>query len=166
MEAIDQLIAKLREASFADRPEIKSQLLAHATSEEGGAVREHLESIKRGELLELQWEIDDVLEESAPPPIEPIKEPEDQVEEGEVDPTTESEEETANPDAALTAADLDMVYDDPRGFMLHKSKVGNRWFATQVDPQTGQPQTFELHANEIEQIKGQLQGSPYWRIGG
>ena len=166
MDAVDQLIANLRDASFADRPQIKSKLLALATSENGSSAREHLESVKRGELLEIQWEIDDVLEESAPPSTEPIKEPKDDSDDEEAAPTTESESENANPNAALTAADLDMVYDDPRGFMLHKSKVGERWFATQVDPQTGQPQTFELHAHEIEQIKGQLQGSPDWRIGG
>ena len=166
MDAIDQLIAKLRTANFADRSGIKSQLLALATSDDASVVREHLESIKRGELLEIQWEIDDILEESAPAPIEPIEEPEVESTAEEVDTTTESEAEAADPNAALTAADLDMVYDDPRRFMLHKSKVGERWFATQVDPQTGQPQTFELHAHEIEQIKGQLQGSPYWRIGG
>ena len=166
MDAIDQLIANLRDAAFADRPQIKSKLLSLATSDQGAEVREHLESIKRGELLEIQWEIDDVLEESAPPPAAPIEEPEDTSDAEEGDPTTESEPESADPEGALTAADLDMVYDDPRGFMLHKSKVGDRWFATQVDPRTGQPQTFELHAHEIEQIKGQLQGSPYWRIGG
>ena len=166
MDAIDQLIAKLRSASFADRPQIKSELLVLATSDEASEVREHLESIKRGELLEIQWEIDDVLEESAPAPTQPIEDSEVESAAEEVDTTTESEDETADSNAPLTAADLDMVYDDPRGFMLHKSKVGERWFATQVDPRTGQPQTFELHANEIEQIKGQLQGSPYWRIGG
>lgn len=166
MDAIDQLIAKLRTANLADRSEIKSQLLALATSDEASIVREHLESIKRGELLEIQWEIDDILDESAPAPTEPIAKPETDAMVDEVDTTTESETEAADPNAALTAADLDMVYDDPRGFMLHKSKVGDRWFATQVDPRTGQPQTFELHAHEIEQIKGQLQGSPYWRIGG
>ena len=74
-------------------------------------------------------------------------------------------EEEPDPNAPLTAADLDMVYDDPRGLMLHKSKVGERWFATQVDPRTGQPQTFELHAHELEQLKAQLQGSPFWRLG-
>ncbi len=166
MDAIDELIATLRTTPLADRPTIKTKLLALAGAPDGAAVREYLESIKRGELLEIQWEIDDVLEESAPPPPEPIEQPDEPSEEGDTEPTTESEKETTDPNAPLTAADLDMVYDDPRGLMLHKSKVGDRWFATQVDPRTGQPQTFELHAQEIEQIKGQLQGSPYWRIGG
>ena len=166
MDAIDQLIAELRKAPFADRAGIKAKLLSLAKADDGSLVREHLESIKRGELLEIQWEIDDVLEESAPPPPEPIEEEKPNSEVDETETTSESESESADPNSPLTAADLDMVYDDPRGFMLHKSKVGDRWFATQVDPRTGQPQTFELHAQEIEQIKGQLQGSPYWRIGG
>ncbi|NOY27382.1 MAG: hypothetical protein GXP62_16065, partial [Oligoflexia bacterium] len=65
----------------------------------------------------------------------------------------------------LTSADLDAVYDDPNGLMLHKSKVGDRWFATQVDPQTGQPQTFELQPYEVKQLQTQLKGSPYWLVG-
>ena len=58
-----------------------------------------------------------------------------------------------------------LVYDDPRGLMLHKAKVGERWFATQVDPRTGTPQTFELHAQEITALKQQLASSPYWLLG-
>jgi hypothetical protein len=49
--------------------------------------------------------------------------------------------------------------------MLHKSKVGDRWFATQVDPATRQPQTFELHPQEVSQLRMQLHGSPYWLLG-
>lgn len=157
MEAVDNLINVLRAAQYDARADIKKQLLTLALGDEGSHVREYLDGVKKGELLEIQWEIEDVLEESAPAPINPpTPEPEPEPE--------EPEPEEPDPNAQLTAADLEMVYDDPRGFMLHKSKVGNRWFATQVDPQTG-PQTFELHAQEIEQIKGQLQGSPYWLIG-
>ena len=96
-----------------------------------------------------------------PPPPVPV-EPE-APEEGAAE--EETAPEPADPNAQLTAADLDLVYDDPRGFMLHKSKVGERWFATQVDPSTSLPQTFELHSHELEQLKAQLQGSPYWRLG-
>ena len=161
MDAVDTLIDALRTADMEARPTIKEKLITLAKAEDGSAVREHLESLKRGELLEIQWEIDDVLDESAPPkkdPIEPEATPE-------TDQDPEPPDQTDDPNAPLTAADLNLVYDDPRGFMLHKSKVGERWFATQVDPGTGLPQTFELHANEIEQLKSQLQGSPYWRLG-
>ena len=165
MQAVDTLIDELRKAAFDAREPIKSKLIALATGVDGSLIREHLESVKRGELLELQWEIDDVLSESAPPPPEP--KPDDSTEAAEeaapADP--DPPEEEPDPNAPLTAADLDMVYDDPRGLMLHKSKVGERWFATQVDPRTGQPQTFELHAHELDQLKAQLQGSPFWRLG-
>jgi len=166
MDAVDQLISTLRDASFSERPAIKAEILAMAIADGTSAVREHLDSIKRGELLEIQWEIDDILEESAPPPLEPVEEEDTPDSNDEMEPTTESETEPIDPNVPLTASDLDMVYDDPRGLMLHKSKVGDRWFATQVDPRTGQPQTFEIHAQELEQIKEQLHGSPYWRIGG
>ena len=165
MQAVDTLIDELRNAAFDAREPIKSKLVALATGEDGSLIREHLESVKRGELLELQWEIDDVLLESAPPPPEP--KPSDSTEDENDSPPADPDppEEEPDPNAPLTAADLDMVYDDPRGLMLHKSKVGERWFATQVDPRTGQPQTFELHAHELDQLKAQLQGSPFWRLG-
>ena len=50
--------------------------------------------------------------------------------------------------------------------VLHKTKVGDRWFATQVNPQTRQPETFELHPSEVAEIKVQLASSPYWVVGG
>ena len=161
MEAVDTLIDELRATEFESRKPIKDALLEMATGENGSAVREHLDNVKKGELLEIQWEIDDVLAESAPPPPVPVEPeaPEEEAAEEETAP------EPADPNAQLTAADLDLVYDDPRGFMLHKSKVGERWFATQVDPSTSLPQTFELHSHELEQLKAQLQGSPYWRLG-
>ena len=106
MDAIDQLIAKLRSASLADRPGIKSQLLSLATSDNGSAVREHLDSIKRGELLEIQWEIDDVLEESAPPPPEPEQETEATSTDDEVDPTPDPEPENADPNSAQLVEEL------------------------------------------------------------
>jgi hypothetical protein len=161
METVDTLISTLRQAPYDGRDTIKKDLVALALGDNGSAVREHLHTAKKGELLELQWEIDDVLEESAPPPVDPP--PSEDPPEAPLEPVAEAEPD--DPNAPLTAADLNLVYDDPRGLMLHKSKVGDRWFATQADPQTGQPQTFELHENELEQLKAQLQGSPYWRLG-
>ncbi|NCG21302.1 MAG: hypothetical protein GWP91_20020, partial [Rhodobacterales bacterium] len=75
---------------------------------------------------------------------------------------SEEPEEEEAPKGPLTADDLNLVYQDPRGLVLHKSKVGERWFATQKDPRSGQPQTFELQDAEISQLKIQLNGSPYW----
>ena len=165
MQAVDTLIEELRTAAFDARESIKNELIALAKGNDGPMVREHLDSVKRGELLELQWEIDDVLTASAPPPPEPVQNADDAEAEATEEPDPDPIDEAPDPDAPLTAADLDLVYDDPRGLMLHKSKVGDRWFATQVDPRTGQPQTFELHPHELEQLKAQLQGSPFWRLG-
>ena len=156
MEAINTLIKRLRRASEADRTAIKEELIAALKGPEAGAAREAIENAMKGELLEVQWELEEVLEATAPkkkvvqaaPPPEPPK-----------------EEAPPPKDKPLTSADLTLLYDDPRGLMLHKTKVGDRWFATQVDPRTGQPQTFELHPDEIRQVKAQLQGSPYWVLG-
>ena len=154
MESVDTLVKALREAGHGDREGIKADLIALATGTQGTSVVDHLSTLKRGELLETQWEIEEVIEAAAPPPAEPEPEPEPEEEAGAADPTQQ-----------LTAADLQLVYDDPRGLMLHKSKVGDRWFLTQMDPRTQQPQTFELQKQEIDQLKVQLKGSPYWLIG-
>ena len=65
MEAINTLIDALRTANHDARTDIKAEIIALAKGDDGSAVREHLENLKRGELLEIQWEIDDVLDESA-----------------------------------------------------------------------------------------------------
>lgn len=152
-DALDGLVERLAQATWKEREPIKQELLAAALElPDRTSVIDHLENAKRGiDDLELRWEVDEVIETITP---EPEPEPE---------PGPDAEE--ADPDAQLTAADLTMVYDDPRGLTLHRSKAGDRWFATQRNPQTGQPQTFELHPTEISQLKLQLQGSPYWRIG-
>lgn len=156
LAAVDALIAALRAASYAGREGVKAEMLTLARGPEGARVREHLEAKKREELLELQWEIEEVLEATAPP--KPVVVPE------KVEPPPPPPE-PEDPNRPLTAKDLVLIYDDPRGLMLHKSKVGDRWFATQVDPRTGTPQTFELHPQEIAGIKQQLAGSPYWLLG-
>ncbi|MDP2316035.1 MAG: hypothetical protein Q8P41_24270 [Pseudomonadota bacterium] len=154
MEEVDRLIDGLRKASHTEREPLKQQLIALASGPKGATVRDHIDTVRRGELLEVQWELEEVLDATAPKkPEEPKK-------------VVEAPPE-APPDAnrPLTAKDLVLVYDDPRGLMLHKAKVGERWFATQMDQRSGQPQTFELHAAEITQLKTQLAGSPYWVIG-
>lgn len=153
MEEIDALISQLRAASYKGREPIKQALIALAGGDNGKAVREHLEAAKRGELLEVQWEIEEVIEATAPkvdpPPPKPVEEPKPEVKE--------------DPNRPLTSKDLTMIYDDPRGLVLHKTKAGpERWFATQFDQRSGQPQTFELQAAEITQLKQQLAGSPHW----
>jgi hypothetical protein len=151
--AIDDIIARLREAGWKERDGIKAELLAAAKADADFAgVREKLEGARKDLILELRWEIDEVIEAITPPPVPPPKKEE------EPPPVAEKKQ--------LSAADLNLVYDDPRGLMLYKTKkLPERWFATQVDPRTGQPQTFELHANEVAQLKTQLTGSPYWVLG-
>ncbi|MFZ5482433.1 MAG: hypothetical protein ACOZNI_37065 [Myxococcota bacterium] len=155
MQEVDALVSRLRKAGYNEREPVKQELLALARGPEGAKVREHLESVKRGELLEIQWEIEEVIDATAP------KKPEAPKKQEAAPPPPPPED----PNRPLTAKDLVLVYDDPRGLMLHKAKVGERWFATQFDPRSGQPQTFELHPQEIAQLKAQLQGSPYWVIG-
>lgn len=152
LDQIDALLAQLSTASWKEREAVKEALLeAAGQAQDRDRVREHLEASRKGLDLELRWEVDEVLEALAPPP-EPEPEPDE-----------EAEEE--DPDRPLRQSDLVTVYDDPRGLVLYRTKKGDRWFATQVHPQTGQPQTFELHDQEVEQLKQQLRGSPYWVIG-
>ncbi len=155
MDTVTALVARIRSASYSEREAIKEELLALVRGPGGAAAREALDSARKGELLEVQWEIEEVLELTAPPkPVEAAP------------PPPPPPEAPPDPNAPLTSKDLVMVYDDPRGLVLHKSKVGERWFATQVDPNTRQPQTFELHPQEVTQLKQQLAGSPYWVLGG
>ena len=155
LDAIDALVVQMRAAEDDDARElIAAQLLEHARGPHSAAVRQHLDEVRRGELLEVQWAIEEVLDAVAPkkaPPPAPEPEP---------------EPEPEDPNRPLSASDLNLVYDDPRGLMLHKSKTGERWFATQIDPRTQSPQTFELHPQEVTQLKQQLAGSPYWLLGG
>ena len=151
-DELDALVAAIGDAPRAEWEGLRQQLLAAAAAfDDPKVVMDHLESAKRSiSGLEARWEVDEVIEAITPPPVPP--EPEE-------------EEPEADPNAPLTAADLTLVYDDPRGLRLHKSKVGERYILTQVNPQTGQPQSFELRADEVTQIKQQLLGSPYWLVG-
>lgn len=159
---LDELLRALRKAVNDDPEPVKAELEALARGPEGGAVRDQLSSIMGGELLPVQWELEEVLEATAPPPPAPPADEEPPADE----PPAEEDAAEEDPERPLTSADLNLVYDDPRGLMLHKTKKGERYFATQVDPRTQQPQTFELHEQEITQLKQQLEGSPYWVIGG
>ena len=158
-DEINVLIVRLREMN--DEDAIKARLFELLTGPTAGQARELVEGRLRGERLEVQWELEEVLDATKPKAPEALEAPE-APEAAE----PEAPEEPEDPNKPLTAADLVPVYDDPRGLMLHKSKKGDRWFATQFDPRTGQPQTFELSAQEKSQIKVQLAGSPYWLLGG
>ena len=146
LAALDVLVAQLKNADWKSRDALKEQLVVLANAfDDHATLEEHFTEVKKSLSLELRWELDEVLERSAPPPE-----------------VSEEPEEEEAPKGPLTAEDLNLVYQDPRGLVLHKSKVGERWFATQKDPRSGQPQTFELQDAEISQLKIQLNGSPYW----
>ena len=154
LDVIDEVIARLEKVGWKERDAVRKELAETARqADDPVVVVKHLERIKGDLDLELRWEVDEVIEALTPDEPEPEPEPEiDEPDEG-------------GPQR-LSRKDLDLVYDDPRGLMLHKTKKGDRWFATQRDPRTGQPQTFELQDREVQQLKAQLSGSPYWVIGG
>lgn len=146
-EVIEPILARLKSADWKAREAIKDELLAAALAHpERDSMERALEEAKRGLDLERRWDVDEVIEALQP---EPEPEPE------------EEEAEEAAPEQPRMV----LVYDDPRGLRLHRTEDGTRWFATQADPYTGQPQTFEVPQAQLEQLKGQLQGSPYWLIG-
>jgi hypothetical protein len=157
MESVLELIALLRDSDDTGRAVVREKLLALCRGKGGSDIQDQLHSIAKGEILEVQWEIEEVLEELAPPPA-----PEEVPESTEV---AEEEEAGSPPGGQMNAADLERVYEDPRGLVLHRTKTGDRWFATQADPRTGQPGTFELNPQEVETLKSRLDGSPYWAPG-
>ena len=150
-DGLDELVTAIGDADFARREVLRDELLALAkTFDDAKAVMEHLEHAKKSiTSLEARWEVDEVIEAITPPPPAPEAPEEEPAEE-------------EDPNRPLSAKDLDLLYDDPRGIQLHKTKKGSRYFLTQVDPQTYQPQTFELRPEEVSQLKIQLHGSPYW----
>jgi hypothetical protein len=155
-ERLSGIVARLRAAGWKEREGIKAELLAVAKAEpDVRAVLDLLDTERKELTLELRWEVDEVIEAVTPPPVAAPKPKEEKKEEAPYD-----------PNKPITQDDLNLVYDDPRGLMLYKTKRGpERWFATQVDPYTQRPQTFELQPQEITQLKTQLAKSPYWVLG-
>jgi hypothetical protein len=155
LDALTELVERLGNASDDAIDDIKAELKAVAEGfDDRTRVIDHLEHVKKGlKKLELRWEVDEVIEAITPPPV--AAEPEEE----------EAAPEADDPNRPLSMADLDLVYDDPRGLLLYKHKRADRWFLTQVNPYTGQPQTAELHPSEVAQLKTKLQGSPYWVLG-
>lgn len=155
MERAEQIIRAMREADDDDRETLKEDLLALCNGPDGAAVRAWLEQAAKGEILEVRWEIEEVLDtvnprpvaqKPPPPPPEPEPEPEPEVE-----------------PRQLKASDLNLVYQDPQGTAVHRTKRGDRWFVSQPDPYTGRFQTFEVPSHQVDALKAELAGSPYWR---
>ena len=154
---IDAIVARLKAASYNDRESIKDELLAFGREHNSDSLRGHLETARKGVSLEVRWEIDEVIEALTPPPPPPPEPPP-----AEEAPPVEEEE---TPTGQLKMSDLKEVYADPRGIWLFTDKTGKRWFLEQMDPATRQPVMMELNPTEIERVKAQLKGSPYWRLG-
>ena len=158
MENVAVLVAELQGASTERKQAIFSELERLCRSDNSDEARSAVEKSARSQILTIQWELEEILERTAPPPVEPPPAPEEESKE-------EAGAEEPAEDGAINPSDVEMVYEDPRGLILHRTKTGDRWLATQMDPRTGQPQTFELHPQEIEQLKVQLAHSPYWVLG-
>lgn len=129
------------------------------------AARHIIEDLARKEPLEFKWKIEGLLEETAPPePPKPEPAPEAQAEAPAPEAPEAAPEAPADPGvvAPLRPEDLVQVFDDPRGLMIHRHAIDGRWFLTQVDPSTGQPQTMELDAQQRAQVQQELAGSPGW----
>lgn len=153
-ETLDAILARLKQVGWKEREQVKEDLLSAARAvPDRAAVTDYLTAALKELSLELRWEVEEVLEALAPPP-----EPEPEAE-------PEPDPEQPADDGQLRMSDLQVVYDDPRGLMVYKHKTQDRWFAVQPDPRTGQPQMFELHPSEVQQLKSQLKGSPYWVLG-
>lgn len=129
------------------------------------AARHIIEDAGKREPLELQWRIEELLEDTAPPPPPEPKKPEPVAETApEAEPEAAAPEAPADPGvvAPLRPEDLVPIYDDPRGLMLHRHRIDGRWFLTQINPMSGQPQTMELNAGQRGQVQQELAGSPHW----
>ena len=150
LAALDALVAQLRKVPWAEREGVTDQLLAAAREHNSDTVRQHLDGLRKGLPLELRWEIEEVLEALQPPPTPPPAPP-------------EPEPEPPPADGRVRMSDLREVYADPRGTVIYvDKKTSKRWFLSQIHPQTGQPMMMELGPAEVEQVKLQLRGSPYW----
>ena len=151
--AVEAIITRLSEAHWSERDAIREELLSMVKDNDVQVeVQDYLERRRKELPLEVRWEIDEVLETLIP---EPEQTPE----------VEETEEPPPEPEGQLSMSDLTMVYDDPRGLVLYRTKTGDRWLASQANPNTGQPQMFELSSDEVGKLKEQLAGSPYWVLG-
>lgn len=159
MQAITEMIQEIQGASTARQAEIYAVLESRCKDKDKTEVRSQIEKQARAQVLTIQWELEELLERTAPKaPTPPVENPE-------TPPEAPEEKAADDPNKPLDPADVELVYEDPRGLVLHQSKDGKRWLATQLDPQTGQPQTFELEGQQIDQLKMDLAESPYWVLG-
>ena len=144
MELIEKRVGELAQASPSEKRAILLELEQLCLGKQGEDAVGRIERIARSQILTVQWELEELIERVRPPEEPPEPEPE------------------AEPEAQHKESDMRVVYNDPRGLVLHCNGDGSRWLITQIDPRTRMPQTFELPSDEISQIKLQLAGSPHW----
>ena len=148
IEELESTVQSLIEEIRSDDDEriegAKQQLLNLAQTSGLHTIYNMLESIKRSEVLVVQWEIQDILEELIPPDA-----PEDE----------EEDDPTKRP---LRESELQMVAQVPQqGLVLFKSKVDTRWVLMQIDPYTGQLMgKQELDNARGEEIYKQMNQAP------
>ncbi|MFT6142297.1 MAG: hypothetical protein ACJATT_000393 [Myxococcota bacterium] len=144
---LDQQIAALVAAGWRERDALKEALVELAMAlPDRDAVLKHIGEARDALTdLELRWELDEVVEALTPVP--------------DAEPEPEEVEEEAK------ESDFVLVYDDPRGLQLYRTKDGEQWVANQTNPQTGQPQSFAVPPEQLVQLKESLKGSPYWVLG-
>ena len=159
MDAIEQLVAEIQGADPSRQEEIYASLEELCLSDESKTAIDLVEKLARSQVLTIQWALEELIERCTPKPESPPEPKKDEASQVEEVPDQEV------PNAPLTAADVDVVYQDPRGLVLYRTKDGQRWLATQVDPRTGQPQSFEIPPHEVADLKIQLANSPYWVLG-
>ena len=143
-EKILALIVGLRSDDDEQVEEAKNGLLSLAESAGKRAIFNRLESLKRSEVLTVQWEIEEVMEILIPPKEE------------------KKEEETDDPSKRqLRLSELDLVAQHPQaGVALYKSKVDARWVFMQRDQYTGQMMRQDITAEQGEALLQRLQ-SPF-----
>ncbi len=143
MELIETRVSALAQASDDEKLTIISELEQLCLGKNGDDAVSRIERSARSKILTVQWELEELIERVRPPEPEPEPEPEAEA---------EAEEES----------DMRVIYNDPRGLVLHCNKDESRWLITQVDPRTRMPTTYELPQEDIPQIKMQLANSPHW----
>jgi hypothetical protein len=141
VELIETRVSALAQASSEEKLTIISELEQLCLGKNGDDAVSRIERSARSKILTVQWELEELIERVRPPAPPPEPEPE---------PETEDE------------SDMRVVYNDPRGLVLHCNKDESRWLITQVDPRTRMPTTHELPQEDIPQIKMQLANSPHW----
>ena len=141
MNQLEQQVASLIDIIRLDDDSLenaKAQLVQMANTENKSDLVSAIETQKRREILLVQWELEEVLN-TLNPPKEDVVEVVD-------DPSKRQ----------LRMSELELVHQDPRGVMLYRSKVDDRWVVVQVDPYTRQMVRNEITAEQGQNIFQQL----------